>query len=158
MDNISFDRRSTIAEVIWILKAVLSGHSMHSNDDLGKTFAAMFSQLKRLYNFTSALTKSMYVINHCLAPFFRCMLSDSLQKSNIHVFCSDESLNEVIQTWEMNMHLRYLNDNSNTVNVRYYGSSFLAHATHQDLLDHFDSLTKDLNPTNLCNINGWSKC
>ena len=42
LDNINFDRQSTIAEIIWILKTLLSGHSMCSNDDLGKTFAAMF--------------------------------------------------------------------------------------------------------------------
>ena len=34
LDNISFDRQSTIAEIIWILKTVLCGHSMHLNDDL----------------------------------------------------------------------------------------------------------------------------
>ena len=32
LDNISFDRQSTMAEVIWILKIVLSVHYMPSND------------------------------------------------------------------------------------------------------------------------------
>ena len=98
LDNISFDRQSTIAEIIWILKTVLSGHSMSSNDDLGKTFAAMFLQLRNLYNFNLARTISIYVINHSLAPFFKSLLNGSLQKSNIHVFYFDESLNEVTQT------------------------------------------------------------
>ena len=74
---------------------------MRSNDDLRKTFAAMFPQLKNLYKFNLARTKSMYVINHGLAPFFKSMLNDSLQKFNIHVFSFDESLNEVTQTCEM---------------------------------------------------------
>ena len=68
LDNISFDRQSTIAEIIWILKKVLSGHSMCLNGGLRKTFAAMFPQLKRLYNFNLARTKSMYVINHSSRP------------------------------------------------------------------------------------------
>ena len=68
---------------------------MRSNDDLGKTVAAMFPQLNSLYNFNLASTKSMYVINHGLAPFFKSMLNDSLQKANTHVFCFDESLNQV---------------------------------------------------------------
>ena len=42
LDKINFDRQSTIAEIIWIIKTLLSGHSMCLNDDLGKTFAAMF--------------------------------------------------------------------------------------------------------------------
>ena len=125
---------------------------MRSNDDLGKTFAAMFPQPKSLYNFYLARTKSMYVINHGLAPFFKSMLNGSLQKSNIHVFCFDESLNEVTQTCKMDMYIRYWNDNSNTVIVGCYGSSFLGRATHQDLMHHFNSLTKDLDPTRLYQI------
>ena len=147
LDSINFDRQSTIAEIIWILKTVLSEHSMRSNDDPAKTYAGMFPRLKSLYNFNLARTKSMYVINHGLAPFFKSMLNESLQKSNIHVFCFDESLNEVTQTCEMDMYIRYWNDNSKTVNVRHYGSSFLGYATHQDLLHHFNRLTKDLDPT-----------
>ena len=34
----------------------------------------------------------MYVINHGLAPFFKSMLNDILQKSNIHLICFDGSL------------------------------------------------------------------
>ena len=139
MDNISFDRQSTIAEIIWILKTVLSEHSMRSNDDLGKTFSAMFPQLKTLCNFNLARTKSIYVINHGLAWFLKSMLNDSLEKSNILVFCFDESLNDVTQTCEMDMHIRNWNGNSNAVNVLYYGSKFLRYTTHQDLLHHFNS-------------------
>ena len=120
---------------------------MRSNDELGKTFAAMFPQLKILYNFNLARTKFMYVINHGLAPLFKSMLNGSLQKFNIHVFCFDESLNEATQTYKMDMYIKYWNDNSNTVNVHYYGSSFLGHATHQDLFHNFNSLSKDLDPT-----------
>ena len=147
LPDISSERQSTIAEIIWILKTVLSGHSMRSNDELGKTFAAMFPQLNSFYNFNLARTKSMYVINHGLASFFKSMLNDSLQKFNTYVFCFDESLNQVTQTSEMDMYIRYWNGNSNAVNVRYYGSGFLGHTTQQDLLHHFNSLTKDLDST-----------
>ena len=151
LDNISFDRQSTIAEIVRILKTALSGHSMRSNDDLAKTFVAMFLQLKSEI-FNLACTKSMYVINHSLAAFFQSVLNAASKSLNIHVFCFDESLNEVTQTCDMDMYIRYWNDNSNTINVRCYGSSFLGHETHQDLLHHFNSLTKYLNPTHLYQI------
>ena len=80
---------------------------MRSNDDPRKTFAAVFLQLKSLYNFNLACTKSMYVINHGHSPFFKSMLNDSLQKSNIHVFCFNESLNKVTQNCAMDMYIRY---------------------------------------------------
>ena len=38
------------------------------------------------------------------------------------------------------------------VTSRYYGSSFLAHATHKDLLKHFGEITKDLSPSKLYHI------
>ena len=107
LDKINFDRQSTIPEIIWILKTVLIRHSICLNEGLGRTFTAMLSQHKSLYSFNLARTKSMYVINLGLAPFFNFMLSDSLQKCNIHVFCFDESLNKVTQTCEMDMHIRY---------------------------------------------------
>ena len=79
----------------------------------------LFPQLKRLYKFILAHTNFVYVINHGLAPFCKSMLNDSLQKSNIRVFCFDESLNEVEQSCEMDMCIRYWNYNSNTVNSRH---------------------------------------
>ena len=48
LDNMSFDRQCTVAEIMWILKTILSGHSMHSNDNLGRTFTAMCPPLKGL--------------------------------------------------------------------------------------------------------------
>ena len=94
----------------------------------------------------------MYVINQGLAAFFQSVLNAASKSLNIHVFCFDESLNEVTQTCDMDMYIRYWNDNSNTVNVLCYGSSFLGHETHQDLLHHFNSLTKDLDRTHLYQI------
>ena len=65
---------------------------------------------------------------------------------------ASKNLNEVTQTCEMDIYIRCWNDNSNTVNVRYYSSSFLGHATHQDLLHHFNSLTRDIDPAHLYQI------
>ena len=94
-------------------------------------------------------TKSMYAINHGLAP--SALMSD-LQKSDIHTYSFDDSLNEVMQTCEMDLHLCYWNVNENLVRSRYYGSSFFGHATHIDLLNHFKDITKELPLTNLFQI------
>ena len=34
----------------------------------------------------------------------------------------------------------------------YYGSSFLGHAMHKDLLKHFSEITKDLSPSKLYHV------
>ena len=67
----------------------------------------------------------MYVINHGLAPFFQTPLIDALGKSEIHVYNFDESLNDSIQTSEMDLYIRYWDDLDKLLKVRYYGSSFL---------------------------------
>ena len=61
-------------------------------------------------------------------------------------------MNEVMQTCEMDLHLHYWDVNENLVGSRYYGSSFLGHATHTDLLNHFQDTTKELPLTNLFQI------
>ena len=46
-----------------------------------------------------------------------------------------------MQTYEVDLHLRYWDVNENLVQSRYYGSSFLGYATHMDLLNHFKYIT-----------------
>ena len=72
--------------------------------------------------------------------------------SEIHVYSFDESLNEVTQTSEMDLYIRFWDVNRNCVNVRYFGSSFLGHTTHKDLLTHFNDIVKGLEPPKLYQI------
>ena len=66
--------------------------------------------------------------------------------SDIHVHSFDESLNEVTQTCEMDLYVRYWDVACSQVKMRHFGSSFMGHATYTDILQHFDGITKDLNP------------
>jgi hypothetical protein len=152
IDQHVIDIQTVNAEIIWILKGVMSGYSIRSNDDLYETFSAMFPELKSLKNFNLARTKSMYVINHGLSPHFKSLLDDSLKKSDIYIFSFDESLNDATQTSEMDMYIRYWDDTDNRVHTRYYGSSFLGHGTHQDILTHFSELTKELDDSRLFQV------
>ena len=84
------------------------------------------------------------MINHGLAPYFKNYLETALQKSELHVYSFDESLNSVTQTSEMDLYIRYWDKTKNVVKVRYYGSSFLGHGRHNDILNYFTSLTRSL--------------
>ena len=53
-------------------------------------------------------TKSMYAINHGLAPFVKFALMSDLQKTDIHTYSFDESPNEVTQAYEMDFHFALL--------------------------------------------------
>ena len=103
------------SEIILTLKKVMSGYSVHSNDDLSLTFAAMFPKLRRTFNM--ARTKSMYTINHVLAPYFQSLLKTIIDRSDIFSFLFDENLNEATQTSEMDLYVRFWDVNENKVNV-----------------------------------------
>ena len=95
---------SVRAEIMWTLKNIMIGYSVCSNDDLSLTFAAMIHKLTRTFNM--ARTKSMCVINHGLAPYFKSLLKTSVDRSDIFSFLFDECLNEGIETSEMDLNVR----------------------------------------------------
>ena len=65
------------AEIIGILKFICSGYSNRSCEQLNCTLKAMFPDSKIAEAFSMGRTKSMYMINHGLAPFLShfCYLS-----------------------------------------------------------------------------------
>ena len=94
----------------------------------------------------------MYVINYGPAPYFKSLLKSSIDRSDIFSFSFDESLNEATQTSKMDLYVRFWDVSENKVNVHYYGSSFHGHGTHQNVLSHFNDITKDLNHNHLYQI------
>ena len=91
----------------------------------------------------------MYTVTYGVAPNFKSVLVPNLDKSDVHVYSFDESLNDVTQACEMNLYVRFWESVSNRVDTRYFGSSFHGHTTHQDLCSHFIDVTKDLYSTRL---------
>ena len=65
------------AEIIWILKSICSGYSNRSCEQLNCTLKAVFPDDKIAEAFSMGRTKSMYMINHGLAPFFKSLLLSS---------------------------------------------------------------------------------
>ena len=90
------------AEMIWTLKSVLGGFSFRVNDDLNETLSTMFPDSKIARTFSMARTKSMYAINHGIAPS---LLLSSKSASDIHVYSFNESLNEITETCEMDLYI-----------------------------------------------------
>ena len=77
LGNILSKTNFTNCEIIWILKCVMSGVSVQFNDDMREIFSAMFPDIN-FKDFFFNRTKSVYVINHGLAPYFQTLLTDPL--------------------------------------------------------------------------------
>ena len=96
--------------------------------------------------------RAMYAINHGIPPYFKYFLLSSINASDIHVYSFDDSLNEVTQTCEMDLYVRYWDVACSQIKIRYFGSSFMGHDTYTAILQHFDEITKDCNPAHLYQI------
>ena len=95
----------------------------------------MFSDSKIAKFFES--TKHKYVISFGIAPYFRDILYNHLQKSDCFVISFDESLNDYTENCQINILIRYFDHVENRVKVLYLDSKFFGHATLQDLFIQF---------------------
>ena len=73
-----------------------------------------------------------------LAPHFKDLLKTKLQNSEFLVISFDESLNKSTQNCQMDIGIRFWSQEAKQVEVRYWDSQFLGHATSGDLLENFN--------------------
>ena len=94
----------------------------------------------------------MYLSTYGIAPYFKSSLKSQVDESPILVILFDESLNQITQTCEMDVILRYWDINGNTVKFRYWGCAFFGHAKHDDLFKQLNEATKELDEQKLYQI------
>ena len=68
------------------------------------------------------------------------------------VYPSDESLNDILQSCEIDLLLRYFDSDGITVKITYCDSRFFVHVTHQDLVKQFNDGMKQLDVNKLLQI------
>ena len=125
------------AQVIWILKMIDSGYSNNSSDNIMECFKAMCSDSLIAQKIDMHRTKTSYIINHGLAPHFKKLLLEDINKSDIFVWSFDESLNQKTQSGQMDIIIRFWDNDAHCVQSRYLGSSFLGHAKSDNILEHY---------------------
>ena len=69
-----------------------------------------------------------------------------------YVISFDESLNRTQQQEQMDMIIRFWDNEKNKVGSRYFDSNFLGHTSAQDLLKSLQSLLMTLNPVGLIQL------
>ena len=122
------------AEIQWVLKHVVSGYSDNSVTGSVNLFQSKFPDSKIASIMELGKDKLKYVVNYGIAPYFTQLLKEQVSSSEWFVVSYDESLNQMIQESEMNFVIRFWDSCLNRVQVRYWNSMFLGHATAIDLL------------------------
>lgn len=62
---------------------------------------------------------------------------------NLYSVLFDESLNKKMQQKQMDLHLRFWDEESHLVQSRYFTSEFIGHATSDIMMEHFKSIFLD---------------
>lgn len=126
------------AEIRWALKHVVAGYSDNAVENETDIFRVMFPDSKIAASMELGKTKLKYIVNHGLAPYFKDLLKERVLKSQWFSVSFDESLNKSIQECEMDLIIRFWDNISSDVQVRYWGSEFSGHATATDILKNFN--------------------
>ena len=85
----------------------MNGYSYNSNIDMNETFRAMFPDSEIVKNYKMSASKLQYMVNWGLAPYFRELLIEDVDKSKYVSVGFDESLNEITQSCQMDLTVRY---------------------------------------------------
>ena len=101
IDGFVKNTENTKAEVIWMLKSVISGFSNQSCEGLSNTFASIFLDSKIAKEFVLGRQKAMYLSTYRIAPCFKSLLKSEADGSPILVISFDETLDQITQTCEM---------------------------------------------------------
>ena len=130
------------AEILWCLKVSTAHFSLRSCEGLGKLFKTMFPDSDFASKFSLGKTKCGYLINYGLKPYFREVLTKDINRSPFYSYSFDESMNPVLQNCQMDVVIRFWDEEKNCTQTRYLDSKFLNRPNANELLNNiYDSLS-----------------
>ena len=140
MNSYILNEAVTDAEIFWIIEVVLKKYSLNSFDGKKELFQAMFKDSEIAKTFTCGSTKCSYVINFAIEPYFRNLPENTLNLAPFYVACLDESHNNVLKKGQMDVLLRFWNEDTNMVAKR-YNSEFLGKTAAVGVHQKFNKLS-----------------
>ena len=131
---IKYDESRIHAQIYWLAKVALCNFSLRSLDNLGDLFKCMFPGSKIAADLAFNRTSASYMITEGMAPYFRQIFIEDLQKSGLpFALHFDETTNVQVKK-QMDLTLRYWSPTHEQVSVAFYTSCFLGHADSQSCL------------------------
>ena len=130
------------AEIIWVLKNVMSGFSLRSCDGISDCFKEMFLIVRLLIIFH--LPECSCLITYGIAPYFASLLLEDNKHSDNFLISFEESLNSVTVNVQMDIVITFWDKLNSKVEVQYLASIFLGHTRADHLLKAFQEATSKL--------------
>ena len=141
LNRLMINEQVTSAEIVWALETIATRNSYRSgaNNNLFKT---MFPDSQIAAKLEMGRTKLAYLITFGLAPYFTNEIFKQLDVCSEIVIGFDETLNKVSQRQQMDVSVRFWNENKEQVECRYIGSAFLDSSRAVDLLNGLKQCTE----------------
>lgn len=105
------------ADICWTIKVVTSHYSYKSCEKAGDIFRTMFPDSDIAKQFSCGETKLAYLATFGIAPHFSSLMKTTAKKESGYVLLFDESLNREMKTCQIDVHVRFWNNNQ--VHSRY---------------------------------------
>ena len=118
----------------------------HSNVGVNDLFKRMFTDSENAENYSMSETKYSYIITFGLGPLFAKKLIYDVKRSLAHSVLFDEALSDELQKKQLDVYVRYWSYETSRVDCRYLTSLFIGHGRKEDLMNHYEEATKDLDP------------
>ena len=93
--------------------------------NFNELFMVMFPDSDIAQNFKMSKTKVCYIIVYGIAEYFHRSLLSLLKKSSIFTPLFDESLNDILNKDQIDIHIRFYDVDSGTISRRYLDSRFV---------------------------------
>ena len=139
-------------EILWTLHTVTNHLSYNSANKSSALFPVMFPDSPKANKFICASTKSAYLATFGLAPYFQQLLTEQLKEVPFYSLAFDESFNHITKKSQMDFNVRFWVASKNKIVGRYLFSSFLGHATAENLLNEFKVGTSMLDMSKLIQV------
>ena len=107
-------------------------------------FADKFSDSETAKKFSFGRNRCSYFVNFGIAPHFKTMLLHNVQKLPFFYVSFDEYLNKVLQNEQLDIQVRFWDENSVQAKTRYFDSQFSLRPNADNLLESLATAIKDL--------------
>ncbi|KAJ8917012.1 hypothetical protein NQ315_012930 [Exocentrus adspersus] len=124
-------KNENIPEIYWMLHIIETHSSLNSVNKSVPLFKIMFPNSDIAQKYVAWFYEGILF-------YFQENLNHTLKDTKHYVICFDEALNKVSQKGQMDLAVRYYNDNTDLVDTRYLTSVFISgRPTSENILKHF---------------------
>lgn len=94
----------------------------------------MFPDSDIAENFTCGENKISYIVTFGISPYLKDIMDSEMKNVKYFVLMYDESHNDSLEQKQLDVHVKYWDEEKNQVVTKYYDSQFMGHGRAEGIL------------------------